>query len=79
MIRLAEVEKAGAERRITLISALDALPIVIPPKSHWRQAAQSNRCSKRPSYTARMVSMFECECGKQTWAYEPKQARSVDH
>ena len=31
------------------------------------------------SVGGRMVSMFECECGKQTWAYEPKQARSVDH
>jgi hypothetical protein len=27
----------------------------------------------------RMVRMFECECGKQSWAYEPKPARSVGH
>jgi uncharacterized protein YfaQ (DUF2300 family) len=27
----------------------------------------------------RMVRMFECECGKQSWTYEPKQAHSVGH
>ena len=31
------------------------------------------------SVGGRMVSMFECDCGKQSWSYEPKQARSVGH
>jgi hypothetical protein len=46
-----------------------------------------SQCGAQPKLTGvmldsvggRMVSMFECECGKQSWTYEPKQARSVGH
>jgi hypothetical protein len=66
---------------------MNYVPTVSPDKKTIMDGACS-QCGAQPklagmildSVGGRIVRMFECEgCGKQAWAYEPKQAHSVGH